>query len=223
MRELCHVLHKYVEVEFYDYRVRQGKLIDYGPDLAVLYANKQYCFIPTVQMRRVSERQPSNSKYEDKIRSEQLMNYHRDIVTYRSILQHAKGRFVEIYVEGNKRIHGYLTCVMKDYVVIDSPVYKVTFISLDELIWLVPFPEDITPYSLSHPVMPLHPISISFPRTFMELCKRLVGNLVVFDLGEDPDKVGVLLQAGDKGIELVNAGGDKIHWHARDIKMVNTP
>lgn len=223
MRELSHVLHKYVEVELCDYIVRQGKLMDYGPDLAVLYGNKQYCFIPITHMRRIREHEPTSTKYEDKVRSEQLMNFHRDIVTYRSILLHAKGRFVEIYVEGNKRIHGYLTSVMNDYVAVDSPVYKVTFISLDDLIWLVPYPEDIMPYSLHYPVMQLHPISISFPRTFIELCQRLVGNLVVFDLGDNPDKVGVLVRAGSKEIELINAGGDKVLWPVQDIKMVNTP
>lgn len=221
MRELCRVLHKYVEVELCDYMVRRGKLIDYGPDLAVLYGNKQYCFISITHMRRVSERPSYNGNHEDKVCHEKLMKDHRDIVTYRSVLQHVKGRFVEIGVEGNKCIHGYLTGVMKDYVVIDSPVYKVLFISLDELVWLVPYPEDILPYSLSYPAMQFHPISISFPHSFIELCKRLVGDLVVFDLGDHPDKVGVLVYAGSKEIKLINAGGDQVNWQWKDLKMVN--
>jgi hypothetical protein len=224
MNVLYQFINKQVEVEISgNYHNFTGKLIDLGLDLLVLLHEQRFYYIPLVHVQNLKVSLQSNDVDEIANLPEKPIEYQTSSLSYRKILNHAKGRFVEIYVAGNKSIHGYLTSIMNDYFLFYSPVYKAMFVSMNHLKWLIPYRPDLTPYSLSNQFLPVNPVNIALSRTFEEQCKKLVGNLVIFDLGDNPNKIGFLQKADNQIIELVNAKGDKVCWNLHHLKTVYIP
>jgi hypothetical protein len=224
MGDLNQFINKQVEVEISGKdHIFIGKIIDLGLDLMVLFHEQQFYYIPLVHVQKLKENTQFNDVDDAGNLPEESIDYQTESLSYRKILNHAKGRFVEIYVTGNKSIHGYLTSIMNDYFVFYSPVYKAMFVSMNHLKWLIPYRPDHTPYSLSNQSLPVNPVNISLSRTFEEQCKKLVGNVVVFDLGDNPNKIGFLQKADNQIIELVNANGDKVYWNLHHLKTVYMP
>jgi hypothetical protein len=221
MSVLRQFIDKEIEVEISGNHIIIGKLIDFGLDLMVLLHEQRFFYIPLVHVQNLK----ASSQFNEEVGNlpESPIDYQSEILSFRKILNHAKGRFVENYVTGDKTIPGYLTSIMNDYFVFYSPVYKAIFVSMNHLKWLIPYSPDLTPYSLSNQSLPVNPISISLSRTFEEQVKKLAGNLVVFDLGDNPDKVGLLQKADNQIIELVNANGEKVCWNTHHIKTVYIP
>jgi hypothetical protein len=224
MSYLDQFINKQVEVEISGHhKILIGKIIDLGLDLMVLLHEQRFYYIPLVHVQNLKEYSKFKEVDEAVNLPEESIDYQTENLSYRKILNHAKGRFVEIYVTGNKSVHGYLTSIMNDYFVFYSPVYKAMFISMNHLKWLIPYRPDHTPYSLSNQSLPLNPVNISLSRTFEDQCKKLVGNLVIFDLGDNPNKIGFLQQADNQIMELLNANGDKVCWNLHHLKTVYIP
>jgi hypothetical protein len=202
-------------------KVHIGRCIDLGSDLMVLFYDQRFYYIPLLHVQNIKiSLQPDEDSGDV---PEEPIDYEKESLSFRKILQHAKGQFVEIYVSGPTTIHGYLTSIMNDYFVFYSPIHKSMFISMNHLKWLVPYHPNLTPYSLSNQSLLVHPVSIALSRTFEEQCKRLEGNLVVFDLGDDPNKIGFLQKMDNQVIELVNAGGERVCWNFQHLKNVYIP
>jgi hypothetical protein len=221
MNKFEQFMDKQVEVEIAG-NIYTGKLIDLGMDIMVLYFEKQFYYIPLVHVQSVKVDTHFDADEIEDV-PEDPIDYEAENLSFRKILQHSKGHFVEIYVSGNKAIHGYLTSIMNDYFIFYSPVYKAIFVSMNHLKWLIPYSPSLTPYSLSNHFLPVNAVKISLSRTFEEQCKKMEGHLVVFDLGDDPDKIGFLQKADNQVIELVNAQGDKVCWNFHHLKTVYMP
>lgn len=197
-----------------------GMLMDSGLDLTVIYDGVHYVYIPFGHIQNI--RLAENVK-----ELEFDYAYERaeieDEISYRKILLESKGTFVQIFVAGNQSIHGYVTSVMTDYFVFYSPVYQTLFIPLFHLKWLIPYPENQTPYTLKKEELPVNPTSIKLARTFEEQIKRMEGNIVVFDLGSEPDKIGLLKSTHNHIVELITAEQNPVYCNIHHIKIANSP
>jgi small nuclear ribonucleoprotein (snRNP)-like protein len=211
-----------VIVEISGNNICAGKLIDLGLDIMVMLNEQQFYYIPLVHVQNVKLKSET-SRGADIPTVEMPIDYQVDSLSFRKILNTAKGRFVEIYVTGNKTIHGYLTSIMNDYFVFYSPVYKAMFVSMNHLKWLIPYQSNLTPFSLNNQFLPMSTINITLSRTFEEQCKKLEGKLVVFDLGDNTNKIGLLQKADSDFIQLINASGDNVLWNLHHLKTVYTP
>jgi hypothetical protein len=212
----------------------RGELTDLGEDILVLFDGQQfvYVYIPLLHVHRINHsnidedtNNPSHFSLAKDINhpSEPSLAEEMESISYRSILENAKGRFIEIYVTGNKSFHGYITNVLSDYFVFYSPVYKVMFIPFHHLKWLTPYNRSITPYTLSNEKLPVNPSNVPFLRSLEEQLKTLEGKLVVFDGGEDPMKIGLLKKVKDNLVELAIANGESVYLTLTHIKSVHTP
>jgi hypothetical protein len=212
---------KQVNVEISGKNSCKGILIDLGFDILVLYNGQQYLYIPFVHVQHLE----LNSSPDDEIENpnQAPFDHQSESISYRKILEHAQGRFVEMYVTGNKSIHGYITSLMNDYFVFYSPVYKTMYISLYHLKWLIPYQSHVVPYSLSTQSVPFHPSPGTLPQTVMELCKKFEGKLVIFDLGDHPNKTGLLnrMDTNNHMIEFVIANGEKTYWNLQHLKTIS--
>ncbi|MZQ85386.1 DUF2642 domain-containing protein [Paenibacillus sp. 5J-6] len=211
-----------VIVEISGNNICTGKLIDLGLDIMVMVNEQQFYYIPLVHVQNVKLKSETSRETDIPI-VETPIDYQVDSLSFRKILNTAKGRFVEIYVTGNKTIHGYLTSIMNDYFVFYSPVYKAMFVSMNHLKWLIPYQSNLTPFSLNNQFLPMSTINITLSRTFEEQCKKLEGKLVVFDLGDNTNKIGLLQKADNDFIQLINASGDNVLWNLHHLKTVYTP
>ncbi|GAA3321424.1 hypothetical protein GCM10020331_037210 [Ectobacillus funiculus] len=98
-------------------------------------------------------------------------------------------------------------------------------ISLQHLKWLIPYNLKKTPpYTLSNEKLPVIPAAAPLLRSFEEqVKKKWEGELVVFDIGEDPAKIGLVKKVRDSIIELVIAGGETVYLKLSHIKSAHVP
>ncbi|MCR8656486.1 DUF2642 domain-containing protein [Paenibacillus endoradicis] len=218
MNDLYPFINEKVEVEISGNNIYIGTLIDVGTDLIVLLSEQRYFYIPLVHIQSLKG-SPSINEADNPPKVP--IDLDTDNLSFRKTLQHAKGSFVEIYITGNKSIHGYLTSIMNDYFVFYSPVYKAMFVSMNHLKWLIPYSNDVTPYSLNNHTLPI--INFTLSRTFAEQCKKFEGNIVVFDMGDNPNKIGLLQKANSQIMELITADGNKQCWNIQHLKTVYMP
>ncbi len=220
MSHLSSMVGKTVEMEISGKIERVGILIDYGLDIVVLYDGIHYVYLPYGHIQSVrlvpnASQQISEPQYE---RWEDAND-----LSYRKVLNAAKGMFVEIFVAGNQSIHGYVTSVQTNYFVFFSPVHNTLFIPMFHLKWLIPYPENQSPYTLDKKDLPVNPTRVKLFRTFEEQLKSMEGKIAVFDLGSNPDKIGLLKSTNNNLVELVIADQTTMYWNIHHIKMVNFP
>ncbi|MDP4164419.1 MAG: DUF2642 domain-containing protein, partial [Bacillota bacterium] len=170
---------KEVELEISGKTIFNGILIDLGLDMTVIFDGKKFLYIPLIHLHSIKEKIEIEI-FEKPPQILPIQNPTETNLSYRKTLNNAKGQFLEIFVTGNRSIHGYITSVMNDYIVFYSPVYKTMFISMQHLKWLTPYYNQLTPYTLSKENLPVVPSSIPILRTFEEQLQKYVGKLVVF-------------------------------------------
>ena len=100
---------KKIEVELSGGIFRKGILIDAGLDIIVLFdgMTDSYLYIPFVHVQRLNETSFAEEDFSTNPPSEKPIE--TDVISFRKALTVAKGMFVQVYVTGNKSIHGYLT------------------------------------------------------------------------------------------------------------------
>lgn len=210
-----------VEIEISGKTFISGILIDVGLDILVIFDGKQFLYIPLIHMHCIKE------KLEKEISEDPpdtlLIFNESEPISYRKTLNHSKGQFLEIFITGNRSIHGYITSVLNDYIVFYSPVYKTVFISMQHVKWFTPYSHQLTPYTLENKDLPVVPTNIPLARSFEEQLKKYEGKLLVFDLGDNPNKIGLVKQISNNIIELMTANGQKVFWKFIHIKTVHIP
>ncbi|MGZ4123711.1 MAG: DUF2642 domain-containing protein [Tumebacillaceae bacterium] len=226
MGDLSQFIGKQVEVVVSGDKKCYGTIVDTGSDIIVVYNGETFLYIPVVHVQKIklwSPRILAELQHAVDVPTDPPIDLESEKISYRKILMHARGRFVAIYVTGDKSIHGYLTSIMNNYFVFYSPVYKTMYVTLDHMKWLEPYSQNLTPYSLSNTLLPVNPAPLPLSRTFEEQCGKLVGNLVVFDLGDDQDKIGLVQHVQNNIIEVVIANGEKRYLNVRHLKTVHIP
>lgn len=214
---------KEVEVEISGKTFFNGILIDLGLDIVVLYDGWKFLYIPILHLHNIKERISIENEQTEQPPAGTPFQPENETLSYRKVLTNAKGQFVEIYVTGNKSIHGYITSVLNDYIVFYSPVYKSLFISMQHLKWLTPYTTKLTPYTLKPEELPVVPSSIPLSRSYEEQIKKFKGQLIIFDMGDDPNKVGLMTELSNNIVELVTASGTKVYWKLMHLKTAHLP
>lgn len=199
-----------------------GKLIDYGPDILVIHSGRDYFYIPLSHVHYLTRSLEENEEHDQQEESVPL-DLLGDSISYRKMLVHAKGIFVEIFVSGNQSIHGYITGIMNDYIEFYSPVFKTLYISMYHIKFLIPNLTNRTPYSLSKEHYPVQPSKLTLARTFEQQVNKMVGKFVVLDLLQNPNKIGLLRSMEQQLLELTTANGEHYYWSFKHIKTIHLP
>jgi len=199
----------------------RGKLVDMGQDILVIHNGQQFVYVPIIHLQQMREVSKQESLLIDV--PETPFEQPNDPISYRKMLMNAKGMFSELYITGNQSIHGYLTSVMNDFFVFYSPVYHSVVVSLTHLKYLIPYNPNVTPYTLTAEQFPLKPSPLTLARTFDQQLRKLVGEFVILDLGENPNKIGVLKSVEQNMVELANAAGTPIYLHLDHVKTIHLP
>ncbi|MEC0250064.1 DUF2642 domain-containing protein [Bacillus halotolerans] len=202
-----------------------GTLIDIGHDIFVIFNGCNYLYIPLLHLHQMNKAIINTNTEKPILREPEdtIMQAENNSFSYRNKLNNVKGKFIEVYVTGDRSIHGYVTSVLNDYIVFFSPVFKTLFISMHHLKWFTPYSTEQTPYTLDNSQLPVVPSSVSLVRNFEEQIKKYVGQLVIFDMGEVPEKVGLLKDVSNNIIELINASGKSIIWKLNHLKTMHLP
>jgi len=214
---------KTVEVEISRDIFLKGTLLDSGLDIIVMYDNKNqhFLYIPIVHVQQLKETILDKEDPSYQPPSERPIE--TDLISFRKALMIAKGLFVQVYVTGNKSIHGYLTSIMNDYFVFHSPVYKTMFIAMKHVKWLIPYPPNATPYSLNNENLPLLPVSTPLARSFDEQLKKFENQLVIIDGGENTEQIGLLQKVRNNKAILITAERETVYRNIEHIKTIQLP
>ena len=214
---------KTIEVEISRDIFLKGTLLDSGLDIIVMYddKNQHFLYIPIVHVQRLKETILDKEDPSYQPPSERPIE--TDLISFRKALMIAKGLFVQVYVTGNKSIHGYLTSIMNDYFVFHSPVYKTMFIAMKHVKWLIPYPPNATPYSLNNENLPLMPVSTPLARSFDEQLKKFENQLVIIDGGENTEQIGLLQKVRNNKVILITAERETVYRNIEHIKTIQLP
>lgn len=214
---------KTIEVEISRDIFLKGTLLDSGLDIIVMYddKNQHFLYIPIVHVQRLKETILDKEDPSYQPPSERPIE--TDLISFRKALMIAKGLFVQVYVTGNKSIHGYLTSIMNDYFVFHSPVYKTMFIAMKHVKWLIPYPPNATPYSLNNEDLPLMPVSTPLARSFDEQLKKFENQLVIIDGGENTEQIGLLQKVRNNKVILITAEREMVYRNIEHIKTIQLP
>lgn len=225
MNDLQPLLGKRVELKISGKQLNvKGILYDVGNDICVVYNEKQFYYLPFLHVQSIKLAQydqndpnegapPTSSPFDEQIVG----------LTFRKVLLNAKGIFLELYIIGHQSIYGYITSIMNDYFVFYSPVFHTLIIPLQHLKYLIPYNSNTTPYSLSQEHFLLNPSNLTLARSFDQQMKKLEGKLVVMDLGENTNKIGLIKQVVNNRIELITANEESVYVHMDHIKTVHMP
>jgi hypothetical protein len=212
----------YIKLEISGNKLISGILIDIGSDLWVIYNGYDYLYIPTVHIQ--NWKFPKEEEIDEIITlsddQSPIFNPNEEI-SLRKTLTAAKGIFTEIYVTSKQAIHGYIISIMNNYFVFYSPIYKTMFISLNHLKWLIPYTNNQRPYGLSNANLPVNPSNITFARSFEVQIEKLVGTLIVFNMGENENAMGKISGIKNNFIELTTAKGNPLFLNLQHIKTVH--
>ena len=214
---------KNIEIEISGGNFHSGTLVDSGLDILVLYVGRsqRFLYIPVVHIQRVKEAKQDQNSIVYEPPSEKPIEPDSLSISFRGILTNARGRFVEVYVTGNKSIHGYLTSIMNNHFVFYSPVFKTVFISMDHVKWLIPYPDHSSPYSINNQTLPAAPASIPLARSFEDQCKKLENQLVVIDGGDSSEKIGLLQKVSNHQLTLITAERDIVYRNLGHVKTIH--
>ena len=214
---------KTIEVEISRDIFLKGTLLDSGLDIIVMYddKNQHFLYIPIVHVQQLKETILDKEDPSYQPPSERPIE--TDLISFRKALMIAKGLFVQVYVTGNKSIHGYLTSIMNDYFVFHSPVYKTMFIAMKHVKWLIPYPPNATPYSLNNEDLPLIPVSTPLARSFDEQLKKFENQLVIIDGGENTEQIGLLQKVRNNKVILITAEREMVYRNIEHIKTIQLP
>jgi hypothetical protein len=195
----------------------KGILTDFGNDILVLFDGQKFFYIPLLHVQKAVLIEEDN----EDTKQPAVLPFSEDDspISYRSILTNAKGLYTQIHVIGKKPLHGTIIHVLSDYLVLYSPVYKLIYIPLAHLKWLTLYEKNISPYSIRSEL----PETPSLSRSFEEQLKKFEGKIAVFDMGEDPDKIGLLKNGKGNLIELINANGETVYFKLNHVKSVYIP
>src|SRR4051794_4247184 len=223
LKDVVDLIGKTIEVEISGENFHKGILVDSGLDIIVLYDGRtnSYLYIPFVHVQRLKETSLDEEDYSYKPPSEKPIE--TDVISFRKTLTMAKGLFVQVYVTGNKSIHGYLTSIMNDYFVFHSPVYKTMFIAMKHVKWLIPYPPNATPYSLNNENLPFQPVSTPLARSFDEQLKKFENQLVIIDGGENTEQIGLLQKVRNNKVILITAEREMVYRNIEHIKTIQLP
>ena len=215
---------EHVKVEISGKTVFSGVLLDNGLDIIVINDGEKYLYIPLNHVHNIKKSLKGESEFTiDTTGGDLPFQDASENISYRKILNNAKGQFIELFVTGNKSIHGYITNILNDYIVFYSPVFKTIFISMHHIKWLIPYTSNLTPYTLNNADLPIVPSTIPLARTFEEQLKKHADQLLVFDLGDAPDKIGLVKNISNNIIEIITAEGIPVYWKLAHLKSVHLP
>jgi hypothetical protein len=212
---------KQVSVQLSGNNALNGILIDFGEDVLVLFNGKHYFYIPITHIHLIQ----LNTNTEDYVElpSDTTFLDKQGTLTYRKVLNEAKGIFTEISVNGNHSFHGQITDVLNNYLTFNSPIYKNLFISIDHVKWLIPYNQNTTPYTINMENPNLPSSTMSLKSSLEEQLKTKVGNLVVLDKGTNQLKSGLLKQVQNNMASIVVANGETVYINLNHVKFIQFP
>lgn len=207
MSQIQQFIGEVISLEVAGGRSHQGTLIDFGPDIIVVFdnINHNYLYIPLAHVKYVKLCPQEDAAYEGGDQ-EKTVNGETGLLSLRNVFEKAKDILLELYVTGNHPVYGYITDVLNNYILFNSPVYRTMAIHINHVKWLALTEPNQTFYSKGRKDLYIEDtLNTIAAQTFAQQLNKLIGQIVVFDMGLEPNKIGLVVSISCDFIELINA------------------
>ncbi|GAB6182032.1 hypothetical protein JCM14036_33510 [Desulfotomaculum defluvii] len=199
-------------------KTQEGILVDCGLDIAVLFNGQNYVYLPVAHIRHLrlcifNNLDPPNTIIGP-------INVSTDRISYRQILERAKGLFIEIAVVGDHLIYGYIKEVFIDYLVFFSPVYNTILVPFEHLKWLCLLNSDQTYYTLNVQDINKGTISFNTAPTFKEQFQHIIGRIIQINMENSPYNSGLLKDITGEFINLITAKEERVFINIKHIQLI---
>lgn len=199
-----------------------GTVIDLGSDMIVIFNGKDFVYIPLNHIQNFKVDYDNENEIEDPKELPSItMVENKENLSFGEVLTQAKGKYVEIYVAEGGPLHGYITSIMNNYFVFESPVYKTMYISLNHLKWLIPYAQNEGPYGVDNHDISLQPTIDSLANTFETQVEKFKNEIVVFNTGGNKSYIGKVNNIEDQIVEIQTARATIIYLNLDHIKTVH--
>ncbi|GLX69019.1 hypothetical protein [Paenibacillus glycanilyticus] len=221
MNEFASYYSKNVIVEISGTTPVHGLLIAAGIDLVVLLREQKYYYIPMSHVHRVTLDAKANQEDYSHSHGISFMEQEEPLGL---MLQKAIDLFVDISVSSHKPVSGYLREIKSDYLILQSPVYRTIFVSLNHLKWLIPYSSHYMPFGQSAETVRT-PMSkdLESVNKFEDLFTFESGNKVVINFGSASEQIGIINAVGSGIVDLTDASGNNGMYPLSHIKTLFVP
>lgn len=211
-----------VKIEVSGKKLINGTVIDIGSDMIVLYNGTDFVYIPINHIQNFKVDCDNESEIEG---PEGFPNIttgeNKEYLSFGEVLTQAKGKYIEIYVTGGQPLHGYITGIMNNYFVFQSPVYKTMYISLKHLKWLIPYAQNEGPYGSDNHNVSLQADNDSLASIFEIQVEKFKNKIVVFNAGGNKSIIGKVNEIEDQIVEIQTARANFIYLNLDHIQTVH--
>lgn len=217
MNSLSSYTGKLIEVELSSKKNITGKLIEVGSNIIVLFNGNHFVYLPVQHILCLRKGESADTDFLSNAVSPIIKDGNQ--LSFRKILTNAAGIFVEILLSGGHVVYGYIKDIHDDYIVFHSPTFKIMIIPIAHVKCLIPYLNQ-TPYQINTEQQPV-PSEGTFAQTFKKQLKVYIGKMVIFDVGKDPQKVGLLSNVEDNLVELITGNGQILHLNIEHLKSMH--
>ena len=216
------LVNEVIQIEVSGKKLISGTVLDVGSDMIVLFNGADFVYVPIAHIQRFWV--DCNNENDIKVPTEFpsiVAEESKEVLSFGEVLTQAKGKFIEIYVTGTQPLHGYITSIMDNYVVFQSPIYKTMYISLNHLKWLIPYSQNERPYGLDNQSFSFQPNDESFANTLEAQVGNIKNKIVVFNIGENKSYVGKINNVEAQIVEVQTARARSVFLNLDHIKTLH--
>ncbi|WP_342506579.1 DUF2642 domain-containing protein [Sporosarcina sp. FSL K6-2383] len=208
-----------VRLEVSGKKLLNGTVIDSGMDAMVLFNGKVFVYIPLDHIQNFEVDYNNDDCIQAPTELPSISADEMDVdLSFRKVLTLARGKYVEIYVTGGEPLHGYITSIMDNYFVFQSPIYKTMYISLKHLKWLIPYAQNELPYGLNLLVQPNNETLAS---TFEVQVEQFKDEIVVLNIGGPKSHIGKITNVEQQFAKIQTARADSMYVNLSHIKTLH--
>ncbi len=211
-----------IKIEVSGKKSLSGTVIDLGTDMIVLFNGMDFVYIPLDHIQSFDV--DRNNEYDIKAPIEFpsiVTGENNENLSFKQVLTQAKGNYIEIYVTGNQPLYGYITDIMNNYFVFQSPVYKTMYISLNHLKWLIPLTQNEKPYGLNSRTNSLQSNHESLASTFEAQVEKFKNEMVVFNIEGKKSHIGKINNVEEQIVEIQTARNYPMYLSLNHIKTLH--
>ena len=204
-------------------KVLKGKIIDNSSEMVVLFDGEEFLYIPVCHIHEITIDNSNEDGLEipSTLTQDKIFNGTKEEMTLVKVLKKTLGVYLEIHVLNNQPLHGYISNVLQDYIVFQSPIYKRMFIPIQHLKILVPYSQNQKPYRLSDDEFSIHAHNDIFPSTFEVQMGTLKNKLTVLNIGEKNNFTGIISEVKGTMVVFQAARKNMIHYNMQHIKTIH--
>ncbi|MFJ8066495.1 DUF2642 domain-containing protein [Psychrobacillus sp. NPDC096426] len=211
-----------VKIEVSGKKLINGTVIDLGSDLLVLFNGTNFMYIPLEHIQNLKMDKNNEEDIQDPTEDPSIKaGETQQELSFKETLVLAIGRYVELYVTDSQPLHGHITSVQDDYFVFYSPIYKLMYIPIAHLKWLIPYAQNESPYGLDEKHSILQSNSEVLATTFKKQIEKFTNKIVVLNIGGIKSYNGKINNIDDQLMEVQKARKNAIYLNIDHIKTLH--